>query len=155
MEKYNYSFLPNDFWLQTWVPVDLKVLCQVIFARRLLCFPSCSWLPNSAMGSQSTPRSPYKPFSSSYVGCKVEMGWLICNPVTTGLITGKITTNLKLKKLDLLLKFRSVTSVQVVLYCCSTLGLEGSRVVETAEKIGTFFLLSQACIKFGVFKTSI
>lgn len=87
-----------------------------------LSLPSCSWLPISANGPQSTAasRRPCKSFSSSQVDCKVEMGWFIS--FTTGLITGKITTNLKLKNLDLFLKFKSVTSVQVVLSCCSTLG---------------------------------
>lgn len=87
-----------------------------------LSLPSCSWLPISANGPQSTAasRRPCKSFSSSQVDCKVKMGWFI--PFTTGLITGKITTNLKLKNLDLFLKFKSVTSVQVVLSCCSTLG---------------------------------
>lgn len=74
--------------------------------------------------------------------CKVEMDSLHLSQ-HAGLITGKITANLRLKDLDACLNFKSFTSVGVALSCCSTLGLEGavslSKGVETAEKIGIFF----------------
>lgn len=89
---------------------------------------------------------------------KVEMDSLHLSQ-HAGLITGKITANLRLKDLDICLNFKSFTFVGVALPCCSTLGLEGpvslSKGAETAEKIGFVFLLPQACIKPGVFKTCI
>lgn len=67
--------------------------------------------------------------------CKVEMDSLYLSQ-PAGLITGKITANLRLKNLDLFLKFKSFTSVGVALSC--TPGLEGavslSKGVETQRK---------------------